>query len=90
MKWISTVLLRNTALIWIFAGGWHLILYQLKLQQSEKKYDPNWQAVNSKRFMFSDQARACCHSDSFPRKVHVWCAFVYLQRNNKVTAAAFF
>ena len=31
-EWIAATALRNLVLIWIFAGGWHLLLYTLKLK----------------------------------------------------------
>lgn len=55
LDWILTIFLRNQILIWMFAGGWHSILYIFKLQGSEKKYDPKWQATNNPKFLFNDQ-----------------------------------
>lgn len=53
--WILLMFARNIALIWIIAGGWHLILYTLKLHGKERKYHPKWQAKNEKRFLFNNQ-----------------------------------
>jgi len=53
--WIAQMFLRNLALLWLFSGGWHLVLYTLKLQGKEKKYDPNWGATNTKVFLFKNQ-----------------------------------
>ena len=53
--WILELYLRNLALIWVFAGGWHALLYTFKAQGSERKYDPKWQATGSSKFMFHDQ-----------------------------------
>jgi sterol desaturase/sphingolipid hydroxylase (fatty acid hydroxylase superfamily) len=53
--WIARMFLRNMVLLWIVSGGWHLILYTLKLQGTEQKYDPRWQAKNDKNFLFKNQ-----------------------------------
>jgi sterol desaturase/sphingolipid hydroxylase (fatty acid hydroxylase superfamily) len=52
--WIGQMYLRNLALLWLIAGGWHLILYTLKLQGDKHKYDPRWQS-KSKVFLWSNQ-----------------------------------
>lgn len=53
--WIGLMYLRNLALIWLVSGGWHLILYTLKLQGTERKYDPRWQSKTSPSFLFRNQ-----------------------------------
>ncbi len=55
INWIAHMFLRNLVLIWIVAGGWHLVLYVLKLQGTEQKYDPRWQARNNNKFLFRNQ-----------------------------------
>jgi len=41
--WIGLVYLRNLGLLWLVSGGWHLLLYTLRWQGKERKYDPRWQ-----------------------------------------------
>src|SRR5690349_15266192 len=53
--WIAQMYLRNLALLWLLAGGWHLILYTLKLQGTERKYDPRWLRVGDRNFLFRNQ-----------------------------------
>lgn len=53
--WIAQMYLRNLALLWLVAGGWHLLLYTLKLQGTERKYDPKWQGTNNQTFLWSNQ-----------------------------------
>lgn len=49
---------------WVVYGGYHLVLYKLKLQGSDRKYHPKWQIIGSRRYLFSNQVydnvfRAC-------------------------------
>jgi len=53
--WICLMLLRNLLLMWIIFGGQHLVFYRLKLHGTERKYHPQWMAVNNKRFLFKNQ-----------------------------------
>jgi len=53
--WIGLMFLRNLALLWLVSGGWHLLLYNFKLQGSDRKYDPRWLARNDRRFLFGNQ-----------------------------------
>jgi len=53
--WIGLMFLRNQVLLWLVYGGYHLVLYSLKLHGAERKYHPQWQAVANKRFLFSNQ-----------------------------------
>jgi len=46
---------RNLALLWLFAGGWHYYFYMRKANGSKQKYDANWQATDSPKFLFGDQ-----------------------------------
>jgi len=55
LGWIAQLYLRNLALLWAFAGGWHLLLYTLKVEGDNQKYDKKWQAENTKKFLFHDQ-----------------------------------
>ncbi len=53
--WIAQMYLRNLALLWLTAGGWHLLLYTFKLQGTERKYDPRWPSPDNPRFLFRNQ-----------------------------------
>jgi sterol desaturase/sphingolipid hydroxylase (fatty acid hydroxylase superfamily) len=53
--WIGGIFLRNLVLLWLVNGGWHLLLYTLKLQGTERKYSPKWQAKNDPKFLFKNQ-----------------------------------
>ena len=53
--WMAQVYVRNLALMWLFYGGFYLHLYVLKREGTKGKYDPNWPARNSRRFLFHDQ-----------------------------------
>ena len=55
--WIATIYLRNMVILWVFAGGWHLVLYILKWQGSDRKYDPRWPFVGRRTFLFNSQVR---------------------------------
>ena len=39
--WIADVP-SQSVLLWLTAGGWHLLLYTFKVQGTERKYDPRW------------------------------------------------
>jgi len=54
-SWIGLMFLRNLALLWIFSGGWHLLLYKLKVQGTKGKYDAKWQSENNPMFLFRNQ-----------------------------------
>jgi hypothetical protein len=53
--WIALMFLRNMALLWLVSGSLHLVLYTLKLQGDRRKYHPQWQTVNSKKYLFANQ-----------------------------------
>lgn len=57
MPWSCTLalFLRNNVLLWIFAGGWHLLLYQRKVNGLKGKYDPKWPSTDNSKFLFGDQ-----------------------------------
>lgn len=52
---IGMMVLRNAVLLTMIAGGWHLVLYTLKLQGNNHKYYPDWPATNESKFLFNDQ-----------------------------------
>jgi len=53
--WIAQMFVRNLALLWLMAGGWHLLLYTFKVQGTERKYDLRWQGVGDRKFLFRNQ-----------------------------------
>ena len=53
--WIALLFLRNLGLAWAIYGGWHLLLYVLKLQGTNRKYDIRWPSRNDPKFLFRNQ-----------------------------------
>ncbi len=53
--WMGLMLLRNIVLMWIIFGSYHLFLYTLKLQGTERKYNPSWLERKNKKFLFNNQ-----------------------------------
>jgi len=53
--WITQMYLRNLGLLWLTAGGWHLLLYTFKAQGTERKYDPRWLRTGDRNFLFRNQ-----------------------------------
>jgi len=53
--WIGQIWLRNMALIVLWYGGYHLVLYILKTEGTKGKYDINWPAQNNSKFLFRNQ-----------------------------------
>jgi len=53
--WVAKMHLRNQLILWWVYGGYHLLLYTWKIQGNVQKYNPKWQQVDSKRFMFNNQ-----------------------------------
>ncbi len=77
LKWVGLMHLRNMAMLWFVYGGYHLLLYTLKVQGNVQKYNPKWQQTNSKRFMFNNQVydnvfRSCVSGATF------WTAYEVL------------
>jgi sterol desaturase/sphingolipid hydroxylase (fatty acid hydroxylase superfamily) len=54
-RWISQVFLGNLALLWLWTGGWHLLLYTFKAQGTKRKYNPRWLRVGDPKFLFHNQ-----------------------------------
>lgn len=49
-------LILNQVMLTIVAGGWHLVLYVLKLHGNKQKYmKEQWTATGDSRFLFKDQ-----------------------------------
>lgn len=77
LKFVLLMLLRNMVMLWIVFGGFHLLLYKLKVQGTRNKYHPDWQNTNSKRFLFKNQIydnvfRSCVSG------VPIWTAYELL------------
>ena len=53
--WIAQMYLRNLALLWLTAGGWHALFYTFKWQDTERKFNPAWKSPNSKVFLWGNQ-----------------------------------
>jgi sterol desaturase/sphingolipid hydroxylase (fatty acid hydroxylase superfamily) len=75
--WIGLMLLRNLILLWIVAGSLHLVLYRLKLHGSVRKYHPQWQATDSPKFLFRNQAVDNCLRSNLVG-LPVWTAYEVL------------
>ena len=82
LDWIAQLFLRNLVLLWIFAGGWHLLLYTLKLQGTDRKYDARWLQENNPKFTFRSQlwdnifwscASGCTVWTAY-EVAYMWCA----------------
>lgn len=66
LQFAGMMFLRNLVMVIAIYGGYHMILYRLKLQGKKQKYNPEWQARNNKRYLFKDQTldnmfRTCTH-----------------------------
>lgn len=75
--WIGLMFLRNQILLWLVYGGYHLTLYTWKLHGSNRKYHPQWQAVDNRRFLFGNQVydnmlRSCVYGGV------IWTAYEVL------------
>lgn len=55
ISWMSTIFIRNMALVWIIYGGWHLYLYKFKKRGKDAKYCPRWQSTDGSTFLWNDQ-----------------------------------
>ena len=53
--WVAWIFVRNYALLWLVYGTWYLMLYTLKLQGTQRKYDVRWPAKSSRSFLFGNQ-----------------------------------
>ena len=53
--WIAEMFVRNLILLWMVAGGWHLLMFTLKVQGTTHRYDPRWLRVGDRNFNFSNQ-----------------------------------
>eukprot|EP00928_Gymnodinium_smaydae_P090419 TRINITY_DN74217_c0_g1_i1.p1 TRINITY_DN74217_c0_g1~~TRINITY_DN74217_c0_g1_i1.p1 ORF type:complete len:358 (+),score=30.27 TRINITY_DN74217_c0_g1_i1:54-1127(+) len=53
--WLAKLFMRNELLLWIYAGGWHALLYwPLQVNGTSKKYAKAWPA-KGKKFLFGTQ-----------------------------------
>jgi len=53
--WIAQMMVRNLALLWMFAGGWHLVLYTFKAHGTKRKFDNRWLRESDSKFTFGNQ-----------------------------------
>lgn len=101
--WIALMFLRNMVLLWLIAGGHHLVFYMLKLHGDRRKYHPLWLSPDNKKFLFGHQTydnvfRSClsgCTIWTAYEVLYVWGAangwFPYLDPvRNPVWFAALF
>ncbi|ESY63561.1 desaturase [Mesorhizobium sp. LNHC252B00] len=54
-QWISLILARNAALTVALYGGFHLIFYVMRRQQTEFKYNAKWPDIDNPTFLFGNQ-----------------------------------
>lgn len=87
LSWISTIFIRNMALVWIVYGGWHLYLYKFKARGTEAKYSPRWQSTYGSTFLWNDQV----YDNIFwtcASAIPIWTAYevftFWLYANNKL------
>lgn len=74
---LMSMLVRNMILVWFIFGGYHFLLYIIKIEGEVKKYNPEPQKTNNKRFMFNNQVydnvfRACVYG------VPIWTGYEVL------------
>ncbi|WP_008545059.1 sterol desaturase family protein [Bradyrhizobium sp. CCGE-LA001] len=53
--WVSLILLRNAALTILVYGGFHVVLYIQRRQQTDFKYNVKWPDSNNPTFLFGSQ-----------------------------------
>ena len=92
ISWVSTILIRNMALVWIIYGGWHLYLYKYKKRGTDSKYCPRWQSTSGSTFLWNDQV----YDNVFwtcASAVPIWTAYevvtFWLYANNKIPYITF-
>jgi len=44
--WIGPIYLINLSLLWLVAGGLHMVFYIFKVQSTQRNYCPHWTRVN--------------------------------------------
>jgi len=74
---IAAVLARNTVLVVVFFGAYHLRLYWQRAQGTQFKYNPEWLAENKATFLFRNQTRDNLFW-TFASGVPVWTAYEVL------------
>ena len=57
LGWISFIFFRNTILIFLYTGFFHLWFYILSKQGGDFKYNPRPLETNSKKFLFNNQTK---------------------------------
>lgn len=72
--WLAFLLARNTIIVLMFYGAWHLRLYIQKSQGNAFKYDGKWPSKDNSAFLFKNQ-----NIDNliwtFASAVPIWTAF---------------
>ena len=53
LGWITFILFRNAAIIFLYTGFFHLWFYILSKQGGSFKYNPRPLETNSKKFLFN-------------------------------------
>lgn len=56
-SWMAEILLRNSVLMVVWTGAFHIWLYRWRKQGRIKKYNGNWMAKDSPIFLFRDQVK---------------------------------
>jgi sterol desaturase/sphingolipid hydroxylase (fatty acid hydroxylase superfamily) len=72
--WLAYLLARNTVLVFLFVGAFHLRLYVQKAQGTKFKFNGRWPATNNSAFLLKNQ-----NTDNviwtFASAVPIWTAF---------------
>lgn len=71
---ILLAFLRNSALVALYFGAFHMRLYRQKAQGTDYKFNPRWPVENSKKFMFGNQNLDNAFL-TFASGVTIWTAF---------------
>jgi sterol desaturase/sphingolipid hydroxylase (fatty acid hydroxylase superfamily) len=77
VDWIAMIVVRNGLLMTLFAGSFYYFLYVRKTQGTQYKYNPNWPAKDSPRFLFKNpvwESIFWCYCSALP----FWSAYEVL------------
>ena len=55
--WMAEILTRNSVLMILFTGAFHIWLYRWRKQGRRAKYNGSWPAENKRLFLFNDQVK---------------------------------
>ncbi len=75
--WITYLLLRNAALVFVFVGAWHAWLYIGKKQGTSFKFNGNWPTRTNPSFLFRSQTLDNMIW-TFASAVPIWTAYEVL------------